>query len=398
MNTMTLRALPAILLAAFSGAASAAAFQNWEQDAAGIGNAHAGSAALADSAAGLYFNPAGLTRLDGVQLSAGVSGLRPRIGFDDKESSGPATGLGDGGDAGRWLAAPNASLSWRPSSDLAFGFGISRPFLLDTDYENSNWVGRVHAQDSTISTLNYNPAIAYRVSERVALGFGLNYQRIDVDLAGAGWRLKGDDGSWGWNAGALFTLSPAMRVGIAYRSAIRHELAGTANGQAARADIKLPDTAILSVWQKVSDRWEAMGDLSYTRWSTLKRLNFVERGSGVSIAAEPFNYGNSWRIAWGAAYLVSDAFRLKFGLAWERSPQGTRGRTARLPENDSLRLSIGGQWKAGANARLDAGYSYLYMKDGRIAQSRLAGGGANLLRGDYETGTHVVGLQYSVGF
>jgi long-chain fatty acid transport protein len=39
--------------------------------------------------------------------------------------------------------------------------------------------------------------------------------------------LKGDDASWGWNAGALFTLSPAMRVGIAYRSAIKHRLEGT---------------------------------------------------------------------------------------------------------------------------------------------------------------------------
>ena len=78
--------------------------------------------------------------------------------------------------------------------------------------------------------------------------------------------LKGDDSAWGWNAGALFTLSPAMRVGISYRSAVSYTLEGTralgATSSAAKADIKLPDTFILSVWQQVSDRWR--------RWVTCR--------------------------------------------------------------------------------------------------------------------------------
>ncbi|HEX6736092.1 MAG TPA: outer membrane protein transport protein [Azonexus sp.] len=397
MNSLTLRALPAILLAALSSAAAAAGFQNWEQNAADLGSAHAGSAAVADTAAGLYYNPAGLTRLDGVHISAGLTGLRPIVEFDNGGSNGPALGLGNGGDAGRWLALPNASMSWRIAPDLAIGFGITTPFGLDLDYDNANWIGRVHAQSAEISTVNYNPALAYRVSERLSLGIGLNYQRIDLDLASAGLRLKGDDGSWGWNAGALFTLSPAMRVGLSYRSAIDHELDGSANGQAARADLTLPDTAILSVWQQVSDRWEAMGDLSYTRWNRLKQLAFVDRHSGMLLVAEPFRYDNSWRLAWGAAYRVSDGFKLKFGFAWERSPIGDSGRTAYLPEEDSLRLSLGGQWLFGRLGRLDAGYSYQFSKDPKIAQYRNAGG-ANLLRGDYETGSHTVGAQYSLGF
>ncbi len=381
------------LFVAVSGAASAAAFQNWEQDASGLGVAHAGSAAVADTAAGLYYNPAGIARLDGVQFSAGLTSLRPVAEFTDRGSTGPALGAGNGGDAGRWLGLPNASLSWRLGSDLALGIGVTRPFALDLDYK-ADWLGRAHAERSEIRTLNINPAIAYRVSERVALGVGLNYQTLDLDFSRAGQRLKGDDGSWGWNAGALLTLSPAMRVGLSYRSAIEHKLDAHVDGSAARAKIKLPDTAILSVWQQVSDRWEAMGDLSYTRWNTLKRLDFVERGSGVELASEPFSAGNSWRLAWGAAYRVSDAFKFKFGFAWERSPIGNHGRNARLPESNSLRLAFGGQWLFGAYGRLDAGYSYLLMRDGRIAQTR----DASLLRGKYENGMHSVGLQYSLGF
>ncbi|MCL2886798.1 MAG: outer membrane protein transport protein [Betaproteobacteria bacterium] len=386
MTLLSRLALPGLLLAVASGA-NAAAFQNWEEDAAGLGVAHAGSAAEAGSAASLYYNPASMAHLDGVQFSVGMSGLRPRVEFNNKGSTGPGLGSGDGGDAGRWLALPNASMSWRLNSDLALGIGITRPFGLDLDYDDG-WLGQVQAQRSQISTVNYNPAIAYRVNERVALGFGLNYQTIDLDFSRAGQRLKGDDGSWGWNAGALFTLSPNMRVGVSYRSAIEHRL----DGHGTHANITLPETAILSVWQRLSDRWEAMGDLSYTRWSRLKRLNFIE--SGASLASEPFHYGNSWRLAWGAVYRVSDASRFKFGIAYERSPVGNHSRTARTPDNASLRLSVGWQWLIGALGRFDIGYSYQLMKDAKITQIR----DGNLLRGDMDNGVHVVGAQYSQGF
>jgi long-chain fatty acid transport protein len=397
MKTMTLRALPAILLAVFSSAATATGLQSWEQDAAGLGTAHAGSAASADTAAAQFYNPAGLSRLDGVQVSAGITGVRPRVEFDDKGSTGASLGIGDGGDAGRWLATVNASLGWRLNGDLSIGFGITSPFALDLDYEQDNWLGRMHAQRAELRTRNYNPAIAYRISERVAVGFGLNYQTIDLDFVNAASRLQGDDGSWGWNAGALFTLSPAMRVGISYRSAIEHDLEGSANGQATRARIDMPDTAILSVWQQVSDRWEAMGDLSYTRWDRLKNLNFVNRNTGVLVASEPFAYGNSWRLAWGAAYLLSDAVKLKFGIAYERSPSGSPTRNAWAPDSDALRLSLGGQWRLGSG-RLDAGYSYHLAKDAKIVQNRVVGGLTNTLRGEYETGTHTLGIQYSAAF
>lgn len=119
------------------------------------------------------------------------------------------------------------------------------------------------------------------------------------------------------------TLSPAMRVGLSYRSSMKYTLEGTLNGVTpVRADVELPDTAILSVWQQVSDRWEAMGDLSYTRWNSLKSLAVVSRASGNVIpgVGETFNYDNSWRIAWGAAYRMNEQAKLKFGIAYDRTP------------------------------------------------------------------------------
>lgn len=391
MNKLTLRTVPALMLLAFSGMASAAAFQLWEQNASGLGNAYAGSAAVADNASTVFFNPAGMTQLTGFQLSAGVVGVGPSYEFRNDGSS--ATG-NNGGDAGGWHAVPNLYLSGRVTDRLSLGFGVSAPFGLATEYD-SGWIGRSQSIKSEIRTINFNPSVAYRVNDKLSLGFGVNYQKIDAELTNSLSRLKGDDSAWGWNVGALFTLSPAMRVGLSYRSSIKYTLEGTMNGTVpVRADVELPDTAILSVWQQVSDRWEAMGDLSYTRWGTLRSLNVVSRASGATLGTESFNYDNAWRVAWGAAYKASDAAKLKFGIAYDRTPVKDSDRSARVPDNSRLWLSLGGQWNAGRYGKVDLGYSYLYVRDPDINMTK----NGTTLRGSYDAGAHIVGVQYSVGF
>ena len=400
-----MKLISAAVLGLFSGYASAAGFQLLEQNASGIGNAYAGSAAVADNASTIFFNPAGMTQLNGIQISTGVTAVGPSYEFNNKGSSGPLLGTGgDGGDAGGWAALPNGYLSWQVSPDLFVGVGVSAPFGLATDYDGDDWIGRVHAQKSEIRTVNINPSVAYRVNDKVSLGFGLNYQSIDANLTSATVapfnysKLKGDDSAWGWNAGALFTLSPAMRVGVSYRSAMKYTLEGNAttavSSTPVKADVKLPDTFTLSVWQQVSDRWEAMGDLSYTRWSTLDKLEVRRRSNGALLSTENFGYDNSWRVAWGAAYKATDKVKYKFGVAYDRTPISNSDRSARVPDNDRLWLSLGAQWNTGGYGTVDVGYAYLYVKDAKVNQTKLG----TTLRGEYDAGAHILGVQYSVGF
>jgi long-chain fatty acid transport protein len=392
MKRMTLRILPAMLMIAFSGAASAGAFQLWEQSASGLGNAYAGSAASADNASMAFYNPAGLTQLSGFQFSAGLAAVGPSYTFrNDGSSSG--TG-GNGGDAGSWAAVPNIHMAWQLAPDWSLGFGISSPFGLATEYKDSAWIGRAQALKSKVTTVNYNPSVAYRVNDQISLGFGVNYQTIDAELTSAFGALKGDDSGWGWNTGALFTLSPAMRVGISYRSPVKYTLTGTLGTLPVKTDVKLPDTFILSVWQQVSDRWEAMGDLSYTRWNSLNALDVYRRDNGVLVTRESFDYRNAWRFAWGAAYQYSDVTKLKFGIAYDRTPTTDAARSPRVPDNNRLWLSLGGQWNIGEAGKIDLGYSYLYVKDPSINRTVLG----NTLSGKYDASAHIIGLQYSVGF
>jgi len=366
MNKQTMRLLPATMLLAYAGLASAAGYQALEQNASGLGTAYAGSAAVADGASTMFANPAGMTRLPGFNFSMGAVGVAESYDFENN------AGVSSGGDAGNTNVLPNAYLTWQAIPGLSFGVGISRPFLNDIEFD-AGWAGAAAGIKTEVTTLNINPAVAYQVNDKVALGLGVNYQRLDTRMTSTGNAFKGDDSAVGWNAGALFTLSPAMRVGVAYRSKIDHDVSGRLNGAPASLDIDTPATVTLSVWQQVSDRWEAMGDLSYTHWS----------------AVDDVDFDNSWRIAWGAAYKLSDVTKLKFGVAYDRSPVSNSNRTVQMPDNDRLWLSLGGQWKIGRSSLVDVGYAYRYLRDGKINDVAV---------GKIESNGHVFGVQYTVGF
>ena len=428
-KTTIARLLPAALLALGSGAASAAGFQLLEQNASGIGNAYAGSAAVAENASTIFFNPAGMTQLQAREVSLGISAVRPSFEFKNKGSVGGALS-GNGDDAGDWAAIPNAYLSWALNKDVYLGLGLSGPFGLVTDYGDS-WVGGAQALKFEIKTININPSIAWRVNDKISLGAGVNWQRMEaqyerilavsnlgpVPLASSTAKLDVDNDAWGWNVGALFTLSPTTKVGVSYRSKIDHKLDGDlkVEGPAAqfggidprlrsvkaKVDVELPDTFIISTTQKLSDRWEMLGDLSWTGWSSVKDVPIV-RDSGLLAGSTAqtleADFKDTWRVALGANYLLNDAWKLKFGIAYDQTPvKDKERRLVSLPDNDRTWFSFGGQWKISKTNTLDLGASYLYVPKTKIDNNQLSDGRGRVT-GEYDSSVWILGAQYSMAF
>ena len=235
-----------------------------------MGNAFAGGAASAEDASTLWSNPAGLSRIASPQVAAAVHFITPSFKFHD-EGSVPAAFQplgGTGGDAGSVNVVPNLYVAVPLNPQWSVGVGINAPFGLVTEYDDS-WIGRFQAVKSDIKTINVNPAVAWRVSDTLAFGVGVNWQRIDAELtsrfnysaalataagqAAAGGlipaslvptivgltpglaskvKLEGDDSAWGWNVGVLWDVTPQTRVGAQYRSSIKYNVAATVNFEA----------------------------------------------------------------------------------------------------------------------------------------------------------------------
>ena len=434
-------------LATTAGGVQASGFALIEQNASGLGNAYAGSAAAAYDASTIFFNPAGMSRLPGRQVVFAGHAIRPKSEFTNTTSTAPALRpLGDnGGDAGDWAFVPNAYMSWQIDPKWHVGVGINAPFGLKTEY-NQTWVGRMYAVESDLKTININPSVAYKVNETVSLGAGINWMRADATLSnnvnyagavfqalggGAGGlaganavtaagqaeglaKVEGDDSGWGYNLGAMFNASPNTRVGVAYRSAVSFHITGNATfanrpaalnaglpDGAVSADLKLPASASLSVVHQLDPKWELLGDISWTGWSSVKNLNIV-RSSGTLLTTTPLNWSDTWRFSAGANYRVNDAWTFRMGLAFDQSPAPDSDRTPRVPDQDRTWLALGGQYRLSSQSAIDFGFAYLFVKDptlnlcgaAQAAANPVACNGKNNLVGTYNSDVMILSAQF----
>jgi long-chain fatty acid transport protein len=427
----------AAALAAMSGAVSASGFALLEQNASGLGDAFAGGAASAEDASTIFFNPAGMSQLQGKQISVGVSAIKPSAKFSDNGASAGAvlqTPGGDGGDAGSLAWLPNVYFSMEVNPALHVGLGINAPFGLQTEYD-PNWIGRFQAIQSKIETVNLNPAVSYQVNDDLSIGGGLNYQRITGNLTsavnysaaafGAGGAgllsaiggpgiegvtsISASDSAWGYNFGVLFKVNPQTRVGLAYRSKIKYNLTGTINftavptllspspllqNGAVTLPLTMPDTFSVSAFHQLNDKWDVMADATRTGWGVLQQLAINTPGGVQSIQE---NWKNTWRVSVGANYHYSEQWTSRVGVAFDQSPVSDTNRTARIPDNNRTWLSVGGQYKVSKTSALDFGYAHLFVPNASIANLQAAAGQGNLV-GTYSDSVDILSVQYTHGF
>ncbi len=413
-------ALSLAVAGAFAGAVSqaqASAFALIEQSASGLGTSYAGAAAAAEDASTIFYNPAGMSLLPGgMQVSAGLALINLSAKFSDSGSSTAPPGIGslggNGGDAGGLSAVPNVYFAMDLAKDWKFGVGVSVPFGLKTEYDPT-WVGRFQAIKSDIKTYNINPSVSYKLDDKTSFGFGLNYQKIDAELSravviGPGAEtvatVKGDDTSWGFNAGAMFQPTPDTRLGVSYRSSIKYNVSGTVNVAAvpalngnANVDIKVPDTFSIALNHRLDSKWTLLADATRTGWSKIKDLTIVtSNGQPPDVTQE--NFKNTWRVGVGAVHRYDDAWSIKMGLAFDQSPVNDTDRTARLPDNNRLWLSVGGQYRLSKDGTLDFGLAHLVIKDAPINQNNPAADGGGQLIGTYKGSVDIFGAQFAYRF
>ncbi|BBI99123.1 fatty acid transporter [Ferrigenium kumadai] len=427
-------------LLAMAGNAAASGFGLLEQSASGLGNAYAGGAAGAEDATTIFFNPAGMSRLSGKQIVVGATAIKPTGKF-----AGTVTGLaplqvagtGAGGDAGSWELVPNAYFAMEVNPRTRVGLGINAPFGLQTEYDPA-WMGRYQGIKSRLETINLNPSISYQVNDTVTLGAGVNYQRIKGVLtsmtnfsaaafaAGAGVfalvgankeglsTLTGSDTAWGYNLGALINVSPVTRVGVAYRSRLKYNLGGTvtfANRPAALA-AALPDQAVtlavttpdifsVSAVHQLDDKWEIMGDATWTGWSVFQQLNVLKmNGTSLSVPT-PENWKDTWRISAGASYRYNSQWLARMGVGYDQTPISDAYRTVRIPDQDRYQIALGGQYKPTRDSAIDFSYSHLFMRNAAVNQNAAVNtdlAGKGLLSGSFKVSADILSVQYTYGF
>jgi long-chain fatty acid transport protein len=441
-------AMPLAMLTTAS-CAQAAGFALFEQSVRGLGSAYAGSTVLAEDASTIFYNPAGMTFLPGQQVELGGNYIVPRARFSNEGSTlspalpAPIGGMplsgGNGGDGGEAAFVPNLYYSSSLTDRFRLGLGLTAPFGLSTKYPRS-WVGRYHAVESRMATVNINPAIAYRVHPTLSLGAGLSVQRIEATLTNAvdfgtifasslgttpqgadGYaEMKGDDWGYGFNLGLIYTPLENTRLGLAYRSGIDHRLGGDVDfdypnetvGAAAaspgvrlvnsdaHADLDLPATLALSGSYEIGPKWTLLADITWTQWSRLEELR-IHFDSGAADSVTTLDWDDTWRYAAGALFKPDTRWQLRAGLAFDQSPvPSSQRRTPRIPDDDRIWTAVGSGYRISDLAGVNLSYAHLFVKDPKIDKSGLEAEDQlrGALVGSYEASVDIVSLNLEIHF
>lgn len=327
-----------------------AGFALIERDAAGLGRAYAGQAAVIAPSA-VAFNPAALPMV--TTVSANVSYLWNHLQPED---------------AGTEAAVPALF-----GTSHGIGLGVYGEFGLATDYP-SDWSGRYHALHSEITSARVQIAGAYPVTPTLRLGAGLFLQSFEAELTQAvptplGDRVskvEGDDTGIGWSFGVLWSPLPELALGLSYASAVDHVLRGTATTprgrQGATVPITTPEVVRSGVRWSVRPQLDLMAGATWTRWSRLQALDI--RLADGSRLIEEHAWRDTWRLDLGGEYALGP-WTWRLGTAWDQSPVATAtARSPRLPDSDRTWLAGGLDYRTGPWT-LSLSYAHIWFAGGR---------------------------------
>lgn len=376
--TRTPRAMVGALLAVAAcnaGPSAAGGLLLYEFGTAEVGLAAAGYSARAQDASTAFTNPAGMTRLEGTQALAGGQLMWLNNRFSIGGGTSAALGGDDGGRAfgsNGFVPGGGVFLTHSLSPDLRVGFSVAGNFGSLLDY-GDNWVGRYRVQEATILGISFVPSIAYRVNDKLSLGAGVNAmygifeQQVAINnvLPGApDGQLKADDNAWGWgaNLGVLYQVTPATRVGLTWASQINLDFKAPAQfsglgpgfsalfaargllGAQLNLGVRVPQQVMASAFHQLDERWALLGNVGWQQWSKFGEVEVgIENTLNPRSLTTAIDFKDTWHVAAGAQYRLSDPWRLNFGVAYDSGFQSGSNVSPLLPVNAAWRFGVGGE-------------------------------------------------------
>lgn len=281
----TKAAFATALLCAFASQAQAGGFQLTEQSALSMGRAYAGAGVDGQDISGVFYNPASMTLDQGTRFQLGTIVADLDLAYESAKNmpdSPTSTPYGGRSDNGRKSTTPipYAYAAHQINDMVQVGLSVTAPFGLETEFSD-DWDQAFRGTSSGLQVVDINPSIAFKLSDKFSIGFGVSAQHADAKLkynfaqiadyqlgklsgneqmkkvvgeklekyhidskvlqtpglkdeivkglkTGPILDVRVKDWAWGWNVGMLWKPVDTVRIGLSYRSAVSHHAKGDA--------------------------------------------------------------------------------------------------------------------------------------------------------------------------
>ena len=399
----------------FASGSGAFRVESPDAEAMGKGSAFVGEA---DNPSAVYYNPAGLTQLEGTQLSAGFSVIAPSSSYTDFSGNESQMTRQNFLIPHLYLVSDFGTENW------AFGLGGLSDWGTATAWAEDGF-SRYVATESDLVMIDNMLTTAYKLNDQWSFALSSNnvYSTVNkskklIQTGGADgdFNLKGKDDGWGYRVATHYQLNEHHKFGLMYRSPIQlkyrgklflHELNAAGSNYAAifggadfetkiAAELELPQSAILGYSYQPGNQWTFNFDVEWMDWSSVKQ-ELIEYTEVLTVnQAAVLNTGNpvdrDWKDVWSAGlgleYAWSDDLRLRCGGYYHTTPIPEENYESNLPDANSYAVTAGFGYDIRKNLVLDMAYSALVYEDRTIDNTIGSASGASI-NGEYEQITHI---------
>lgn len=322
--------------------------------------------ARADDTSAIYYNPAGIAFLDGIRIKTNI-----QFGSLKSTAFSPGTDL-------LYSSAPVQIqglyyVTWSPFPKITFGIGRFMPYLTETSW-GGGWPGADFCISSRLISYYYRPAVALKLTEGLALGFG-----VDFVFSKAEWshniefpaenilqtstqfyvdsRHQAEGSGIGFVAGLLWKIGKRLQVGGKYQHKVAIEtkgkntfhdsFLGTSSVSFLGPDNRLigihplmdryyalqnvsfrilyPTEIVLGLMFVPVDRLTLLLDFHWREWSKAENWEFISDKTGADLNPEFMeSYGNFFGITpdygkQGANLRWKDTWKIKLGIEYALS-------------------------------------------------------------------------------
>lgn len=363
-------------------------------------------AGVADDASAVYYNPAGLTQLEGWQLQLGGSVVD--LNTDHRSQSGVNEKMKNNPVAVPYFYIANSHNKW------AYGVGVNSPFGLITKWADNSF-SKYWATESEVLMYMVNPTLAYRVSDSLSVGGGVDFvniysTKLESKVFGSpdgSAILEGDGTGWGYNVAAHWKANQKHSFGLTYRSGVNVPIKGDVhlsdlNGLSAvvfgggsyespaTTEIKLPQSVLFGYGFKPSEKLTLFLDYQFMAWNTTESTDFNYANDNPYLTHSiRRDWKNTHNAGLGVEWQTNQHVTLRSGLmAYERVVPSYTLETS-LPDSSRWVLTLGSGFKFGSTT-LDIAYNAIFFTPRSIANSQ--GSPLSDLTGNYDTMINVFSL------
>jgi long-chain fatty acid transport protein len=345
------RVLLAFLAALVLGAASStfglgSRIPNQDAYAIARGNAFV---ATADDPAAIYYNPAGITQLEGQHVQAGAL-----IYVDVKETYESPAGVRTYNDP-QTIAAPQLHYTYSfKEAPVSLGLGVYSPFGLGMKWPDDAPF-RTAGIEAKLEYLTINPVVAWKPFSQLSIAAGPTISVTHVNLRQgvplppflppAELQFKGDGSTYGFDAGILWQPHAKWSFGVKYMSTASADYDGTVkyDPQApylppdmdTKTHIKFPQFIVGGVSFRPTRDWNIEFDVDWTDWHRVKDV--VIDGVGTT----PLNWQSSFFYYFGVTRQLPKGYYISAGYFFSENSTSDQNYTPLVPDTDIHVGSLG---------------------------------------------------------